>query len=58
MLNFEGLKKAITASQSSNALKKTVGFAKDTNNVSSSAAENSPGSKEGESEEITFIKRK
>ena len=58
MLNFEGLKKAITASQRSNSLKKTVGFTKDTNDLSSSAAENSPGSKERESEEITFIKRK
>ena len=58
MLNFEGLKKAITASQMSSSLKRTIGFAKDTNDLSSSAAEHSSGSKETEPEEITFIKRK
>lgn len=55
VLNFEGLRKAILASQMSNSLKKAVGLNKSTNEQMS-PTETTPTAKEKDLEEVAFIK--
>ena len=55
VLNFEGLRKAIQASQMSLALKKAIGLNKDTSDESLPES-GASGSKEKDQEEIAFIR--
>ena len=62
MLNFEGLRKSIQASQMSLALKRAIGLNKDTDDEAlldsgaTASNEKDPNSKEKDQEEIAFIR--